>query len=137
MHSGTTVKGKMESWNTEGLSLRQVNDKVVKLAKSDVAQVAIATGWSRGRKAAYGLLIGAGAGAGFLGGTCAASAGCDVPPAAMAAGGALAVGGIAAGVAALFPQRREVIYTANSAGAASPVDKQRVAADAGSQALRK
>ena len=58
-----------------------------------------------------GLLTGGILG-GFTGVACAAGSNCDVPPGAIAAGGALFFGGIAAGIAALFPPHKEVIYTA-------------------------
>src|SRR5574340_140454 len=47
LHSGKTVKGKMEAWNDDGLSVRKGKDKVVEVAKSDVAQVAMVTGMTR------------------------------------------------------------------------------------------
>lgn len=113
LHSGQMLQGRMESWNTDGLSVRQGNDKVVPVAKSDVAQVAMVTGMSRGRKAAYAGLIAGGIGGGLTAVACVnSSSTCDVPPAALAAGGALVWGGIAAGIAALFPQHKEVIYAA-------------------------
>ncbi len=113
LHSGKTVKGKMESWSADGLSVRQGKKKVVPVAKSDVAQVAMVAGMSRGRRAAYAGLIGGGVGAAVFGGTCASS-NCEVPPGAVAAGSALLIGGIAAAIAALFPQQKDVIYTAES-----------------------
>lgn len=116
LHSGKTVKGKMESWNTDGLTIRQGKDKIVSLTKSDVAQVVMPIGMSRGRKAAYGGLIGGGIGAALFGAVCAgAEGGCYAPTAAVAAGAALWIGGIAAGIAALFPQHKEIIYRAESA----------------------
>ena len=121
LHSGKTVSGKIESWSTDGLSVRQGKDKVTPLAKSDVAQVALVTGMSRGRKAAYGFMIGGAAGAGIGGAAAAGNGGgcCDVPPGALVGGMALLVGGIAAGIAAAFPQHKEVIYTTESAQLAS------------------
>jgi hypothetical protein len=114
LNAGRTVKGRMESWTAEGLTVRQGKDKVVNLTKSEVARVAMVTGMSRGRKAAYGGAIGGAIGAGVTAGICAASI-CDYPGA-VTAGGALWVGGLAAGIAALFPQHKEVIYTASPAG---------------------
>ena len=117
LHSGTTVKGRMESWNPDGLSVRQGKDKVVPLAKSDIARVAMATGLSRGRKAGYAALIGGGAGAAIFGAAAASGpTGLDVPAGALVAAGAIWIGGISAGVAALFPQHKEVIYTAAPLG---------------------
>ena len=123
LHSGKTVKGRMESWDADGIGVRQGKDKVVPVAKSDVAQVAMVGGLSRGRKAAYAFLIAGGITGGLMGAACSASD-CDVSVAAMAASSAVCVGGIAAGIAALFPQHKEVIYQAQSArsarGASNP-----------------
>lgn len=121
LQSGQMRTGRMESWNTDGFSVRQGKDKVVSVAKSDVVQVAMVSGKSRGRKAVYAGLIGGAAGGGLMAAAChSSSSTCDVPPAAVAAGGALIFGGIAAGIAALFPQHKEVIYTAPSAHGAPP-----------------
>ncbi len=115
--SGKTLNGKMEAWSPEGLTVRQGNDKVVPVAKSDVAQVAMVSGMSRGTKASYaGLITG-----GVVGGlTLAACASSDCSGE-MSGWLLLATGiyaGIAAGIAALFPQHKEVIYAA-PAGATS------------------
>lgn len=112
LNSGKTVKGKMEAWNSDGLSVKQGKNKSVPMAKSDVARVALVTGMSRGRKAAYAGLIAGGITGGITGAACA-SDGCFVHP-----GGAIVAivgvfwGGVSAGIAALFPQHNEVIYTA-------------------------
>ncbi len=109
--SGKTLNARMEGWSTDGLSVRQGKDKVVPVAKADVAEVAMVSGMSRGRKALWaGGIVGGGLG-GVAAAACA-SAHCDVPPAALFAAGALVYGGIAAGIAALFPQHKEVIYAA-------------------------
>jgi hypothetical protein len=107
LHSGQTVNGRMESWNAEGLGVRQGRDKVVAVAKSDVAQVAMVGGLTRQRKAAYAGLIAGGITAGLMVAACASGGGCDVNLAAAAAGGGVWVGGIAAGIAALFPSTRK------------------------------
>jgi len=110
--SGVTVNGKMEGWSTDGLSVRQGKNRVVPVAKADIAQVAMVGGMSRGRKALWaGGIVGGGLG-GVLVAGCASSGGCDVPLAALFAGSVLLYGGVAAGIAALFPQHREVIYRA-------------------------
>ena len=114
LHSGKTVKGRMESWTADGLSVRQGKDKVVPVAKSEVARVAMVTGMSRGRKASYAGLITGGILGGLWGGLCAAE-GCDVSGAAAVVAVAGFFGGIAAGIAALFPPHNEVIYTAQAA----------------------
>jgi len=91
------------------------------VAKSDVVQVAMVSGKSRGRKAVYAGLIAGAAGGGLMAAACQSpSSNCDVPPAALAAGGALFFGGIAAGISALLPQHKEVIYTAPSAPGGAP-----------------
>ncbi len=113
LHSGQNVNGKMEAWNTDGLSVRQGKDRVVQAAKSDVAKVAMVGGMSRGRKAALAGGIVGGALGGLMAAACASpNSNCDVPPALMFASGAILFGGIAAGIAAIFPQHKEVIYTA-------------------------
>ena len=117
LHSGQTVKGRMESWDPDGIGVRQGKDKVVPVAKSDVKQVAMVGGWSRARKAAYAGLIAGGITGGLMGAACSSSD-CDVSVPAMAASAAVVVGCIAAGIAALFPQHKEVIYQAQSAPSA-------------------
>ena len=117
LHSGQTVNGRMESWNAEGLGVRQGKAKVVAVAKSDVAQVARVGGLTRGRKAAYAGLGVGGVMGGLMGAACGSSD-CDVNPAGMAAAAGVMFGGIAAGIAALFPQHKEVIYQAQSAPSA-------------------
>ncbi len=52
LHSGRSVNGKMETWSADGVAVRQGKDRVVQVKKSDVAQVAMVMGMSRGRKAA-------------------------------------------------------------------------------------
>ncbi len=111
--SGKTLNARMEGWSTDGLSVRQGKDKVVPVAKADVAEVAMVIGMSRGRKALWaGGIVGGGLGA-VVAAACA-SGGCEISPAAMFAAGALVYGGIAAGIAALFPPHKELIYSARS-----------------------
>ena len=112
LNSGKTVKGKMEAWNSDGLSVRQGGNKRVPLAKLEVAQVALVTGMSRGRKATYAGLIAGGITASIAGAAVASDSWFSgLWPVAAAVTG-LIWGGIAAGIAALFPQHNEVIYTA-------------------------
>jgi molybdopterin-binding protein len=112
LQSGKTVKGKMEAWSADGLTVRQGKQKVAAVAKSDVAQVALVIGKSRGRKAMWAGLITGSAVGGFLGALChllgcsAEGALYGVVP--ISAGSA----GVAAGIAALFPPHKEVLYTA-------------------------
>lgn len=109
--SGATVKGKMESWSVDGLEVRQSKNKVVPVAKGDVERVSMVTGMSRGRRAGWAALIGGGAGAALGAGVCSGqSADCDIHPAAVAGATALWVGGISAGIAALIPRHKEIIY---------------------------
>ena len=111
--SKNTVNGKMAVWTPDSLSVKQSKDKTVQLAKSEVTQVVLVIGRSRGQKAGLGLLIGGGA-CGTLGGVAGSVAESDVAAAGFFAGFGLC-GGIAAGIAALFPPHREVIYTASPA----------------------
>jgi hypothetical protein len=109
LHADKSVNGKMDAWRPDGLSVRQGGAKVVSVEKSDVAQVALVTGWSRGRKALVAGLITGGVVGGLTGAALANC--CDVAPA-LAAGAGGFWGGVAAGIAALFPQHHEVIYSA-------------------------
>ena len=113
LHSGRAVNGRMESWSADGLSVRKGKDHVAAVAKSDVAQVAMVTGMSRKRKALYAGLITGGILGGLAGAACA-SGGCEVDPAFVVPVVAGFWAGVAAGIAALFPQPKEVIYTAPS-----------------------
>jgi hypothetical protein len=115
LRSGKTVKGKMESWSAEGISVRRDNDRVITLAKSDVARVAMLTGMSRNKKGAYGMLIGGVAGGVVMGKACASMSDCDVSPSGMGIGGALLFGSIGCVIGALLPEHKEIIYTAESA----------------------
>ena len=116
--SGKTVKGKMELWTSDGLSIRQGKEKLRTISKFDVARLALLTGRSRGRKALYAGLIAAGAGAGLMGAACANN-GCYAQPAILVPASAGFWGGVAAGIAALFPQHQEVLYTAPSLAAST------------------
>jgi hypothetical protein len=122
LHSGQTVKGRMESWSADGLGVRQGKGKVAPVAKSDVAQVAMVTGMSRGRKATYAGLIAGGIMGGLTGAACA-SAGCDADPAFVVPVVAGFWGGVAAGIAALFPPHQEVIYTTEAVPLATGASK--------------
>lgn len=111
--SNNTVNGKMVAWTPDSLSVQLNKDNTVQLARSEVAQVVLVVGRSRGQKARLGFLIGGGA-CGTLGGIAGSVAESDVAAAGFFAGFGLC-GGIAAGIAALFPPHREVIYTASAA----------------------
>ncbi len=121
LHSGKTLNGKMEEWRTDGVSVRQGKNKVVAAAKADVAEVAMVSGMSRKRKFAWGAGITGGVYSGLLGGACAASRGCelDIPPGAIVAGVAT-LSAMVGGIAALFPQHKELIYRAPQAPSAAP-----------------
>jgi hypothetical protein len=112
LHSGRSVNGKMETWSTDGVAVRQGKDRVVQVKKSDVAQVAMVMGMSRARKAALAGGI-TGAIGGGLGGLVCAGLGCDgEEAAAVVLANAGLWGGIAAGIASLFAPHKEVLYTA-------------------------
>lgn len=111
LHSGKTVKGKMELWTSDGLSIRQGREKLNTISKADVARVALLTGRSRGRKALYAGLITGGVMGGLMGAACA-NGGCYAEPAILVPAAAGFWGGLAAGIAALFPQHQEILYTA-------------------------
>jgi hypothetical protein len=119
---GKSLSGKMQAWSSEEIVILQGKGKVVQVARTDVATVALQAGMSRARKAGWAALIGAGLGFAVFGGACAGSGECDAPPAGVGASGAIFVGGFAAGVAALIPPHKELIYTAKpvSSPATSP-----------------
>lgn len=119
LHSDKTVNGRMEAWSTDGLSVRQGKNRVVPVAKSDVAQVAMASGMSRGRKAAYAGLIAGGITGGITVVTCAKYR-CVPSAGVVVLGVGAAWGGIAGGIAALFPPHKEVIYTAATSAPGDP-----------------
>ncbi len=54
--SGKTLKGKMEAWSAEGLTVRQGKDRLVQAAKADVAKVVLVSGTSRSLKALIAFL---------------------------------------------------------------------------------
>lgn len=108
--AGNSVSGKMVAWTPDSLSVQLGKDNAIQLSRSEVTQVVLVIGRSRGQKAGLGLLIGGGA-CGTLGGVAGSVAESDVAAAGFFAGFGLC-GGIAAGIAALFPPHREVIYTA-------------------------
>jgi hypothetical protein len=109
--SGKTVNGKMVAWTPDSLTVAERNGKTVQLAKSDVAQVLLVTGKSRGEKAGWAFLIGGGVGGAVLG----AAMRSEGSAAGFFLAGLLWFGGVAAGIAALFPAHKEVIYTATPA----------------------
>ena len=113
LHTNQSLKGKMDLWRKDGLSLKQGRTKVVSIEKSDVAEVALLIGRSRGRKAMLaGIIAGSVSGGLTAAGYAASGACCDVSPAVVIPAAAGFWGGIAAGIAALFPQHHEVIYLA-------------------------
>lgn len=109
--SGKTVNGKMVAWTPDSLTVTQRNDKTVQLAKSDVTQVLLVTGKSRGEKAGWAFLIGGGVGGAVL----AAAMRSEGSAAGFFLAGLLWFGGVAAGIAALFPAHKELIYSATPA----------------------
>ena len=110
--SGKSLNGKMEQWSPDSIVLRS-GGQTVEVAKGDARRVYLKSGMTRGRRAAWAAGIGAGAGAALYGAIAASdSFDADIAPAALVAGGAAFIGGIAAGIAALIPQHQELIYTA-------------------------
>jgi hypothetical protein len=115
LKSNKALKGRMDAWRPEGMSLRQGGGKVVSLDKSEISEVALLIGKSRARRAAYAGLITA-IGLGTLTGLAYSSADCcELAPAAVGAAFGAFGGMVAAGIAALFPQHHEVIYSARPA----------------------
>ena len=112
LHTKKALKGKMDAWRADGLSLQQGGDRVVSIAKSDVAQVALLIGRSRLRKAAWAGLITGTIGGGLSAVAYKASECCEVSTAVVAVSSGAFWGAAAAAIAALFPQHHEVIYTA-------------------------
>ncbi len=117
--SGKTTEGLFESSNDDGVTITQDKSKTTQVAKSEIAQVTVLKGMSRGRRAMWVGLIAGAAGGGLMAAACLSDSGqrnCDAPPAALAAGGALLIGGVSAGIAAATPQRKEIIYTRRNEG---------------------
>jgi hypothetical protein len=111
--SGKSVSGKMEEWQPDALVLRKGKGTVA-VAKAEAAKVYLSAGMSRGRRAAWAFGAGLGAGAVLYAVAAATAGGGDTPAETagiIAVGGAF-IGGIAAGIAALIPQHKELIYTA-------------------------
>jgi hypothetical protein len=125
LHSGKTVNGKMEGWSTDGLGVRQGKNKVVPVAKSDVAQVSLLIGRSRWSRAGRTALIAFGVMAGLIG-LAGATGGCS----GLGASGCAYLGaappviaGIAAAGAADRPQDRAVIYMAAASTPGDPAPR--------------
>ena len=126
--SGKTVRGKMDEWRPDGLVVRQGADETVTVARADAAKVYLAAGMSRERRAAVAFGIGTAAMAGLLGVAAASdSGGHDSYGEVIAFILVFAplFGGIAAGIAALVPQHKELIFSA-----APPARKSAAAPDA-------
>ena len=107
LFSGEKVNGKMGAWTVDGIQVRK-GDKAVTVEKGRVERVELVTGMSRGRKAAWAGGITGGIVAG-LGGPVCAKHRCGI---AAIAGSAALYGGLAAGIAALFPPHKELSYRA-------------------------
>jgi len=110
LFSGEKVNGKMGAWTVDGIQVRK-GDKAVTVEKGRVERVELVTGMSRGRKAAWAGGITGGIVAGLVGLVCAEYR-CKPSGFAATAGSAALWGGGAAGIAALFPAHKELIYRA-------------------------
>lgn len=109
LQSHKALIGKMDAWRADGMSLQR-GGRVVSLDKSEIAQVDLLIGKSRARKAAWaGIITGVGVGA-LTGLAYLSSDWCEASGATVAVGSGALGGGVAAGIAALFPQRHEVLY---------------------------
>jgi hypothetical protein len=111
LQSGKSINGTMTEWRPDGVSLQR-GKQIESLAKADIAGVYLTAGMSRGKRAAWAGAIGGAAGAGFFGAVAATSSDLDVLPGEAAAFSAVFFGGIAAAIAALIPQHKELIYQA-------------------------
>ncbi len=107
---GKSFEGAMKSWTADGLSVEQRGNKVRDVPKAEVARVAMVGGMSRAKRAGYGAAIGGAIGFAVYAALCAGAGGCDFSPALVGAAGGVFIGGVAAGIAALFPRHKEVIY---------------------------
>jgi hypothetical protein len=110
VRGGRSIKGRMQTWSPDAVAVLQGKDKVVRVPKDEVSTLAMVVGLSRAKRAGYAAAIGGASGAALFGALCAGDDDCDVSPSLVAAGAAIWIGGIAAGVAALIPQHKEVIY---------------------------
>jgi hypothetical protein len=114
LQSGKSVSGKMSEWRADGVSLQR-GKRIESLAKADITKVYVTAGMSRGKRAAWAAGIGGAAGAGTFGALVAGGDTAYVPPGAIVAVGALFISGTAAGIAALIPQRKQLVYQAPGA----------------------
>lgn len=122
MVTGSAVTGIMAGWSENAVTVRRGKDKVVVIQKSNVAQVAMVSGMSRGRKALITGLITAGAVGGLVAAACRSQNCCGSSTGTTCSNGQLAGSVlvwalIGSGVAALFPQHHEVIFRAAPAAA--------------------
>ena len=124
LHWGETVKGALDGWSREGLTIQRSRlgtpTGVVRIARSDITEVS-QRGMSRAEKAMIALAATGGIFAVYLymqtqkeykteNERTFRKALIVIP----------VVGGIIAGIAALFPQHKEVIYTAAASAPGDP-----------------
>jgi len=98
----------IRTWKLDGLTIGR-GKQVSEVARVDVERVSMTVSGSRARRVGWAALIGGAAGAILYIGLCSAGE-CDVSYTLVGAAGAVTVGGISAGIAALIPGRKEVIY---------------------------
>jgi hypothetical protein len=112
--SGEKMSGKLESSTADGLTLFQGKHKTVSVEKERVAQVYRMTGFSPGRRARWAFGIGLAAGvllhSGISGPMGFKSQGKGETNAEFFGPG-LVIGGGAAGLCAVIPQRRTLLYS--------------------------
>lgn len=108
--AGKRVSGSFEQATANSIRVR-TGQGIVNTTKADVASVSLVMGRSRGKKALIGFAVGAAVMGGLFAIGCARD--CDSEEVPYAALAIPFVGGITAGVAALFPQHRLVLYEAS------------------------
>lgn len=110
--SGEAITGKFESLSDREIKVMRGDGKAMAVPRDSVNTVALVIGKSRGKKAAIGAGITAGALGGIFAAACA-SGGCDDEY--FALGALISIpfwSGVAGGISALFPPHKEVIYAA-------------------------
>ncbi len=111
LRSGRPVNGTLEEWTPETVRVRRGGGGIAHIARAEVDRLSMVIGMSRRRKAAWAAAATAGIVGGLGTAVCVKEGGSGSEAGFVAA----AVGfysAVAAGVAALFPPHREVVYEA-------------------------